>query len=126
MSEPRPSDEDIKRFAQKAIDNQYTATGKPIEPYPPKRKVQAKAKGDEVGEKLRKLDKKCEDIKNLIWHETVMLNDVDRMQWESTKELYALGRKNVIKAISRVGVLALLGMVVGAVGLVTAIKAYQK
>ena len=80
----RASDNSIRKTARNAIKSQYTTSGKPIvnDVFPHDEAVSH----DEVTDSREFTDIMINN-----------LNDVDRIQWESTKQLYALGRRNFLR-----------------------------
>jgi len=54
------------------------------------------------------------------------LIDVDRQQWETTVELYALGRRNFLRYCKIITAIAVTSTVIGTAGLIVAVKGYAK
>ena len=109
----RASDNSIRKTARNAIKSQYTASGKPI--------ADEKFPHDEVVSH--------DEVTDLREFTDIMidnLNDVDRLQWESTKQLYALGRRNFLKYCTVITVLAVTSAVIGTTGLIMAVRGYAK
>ena len=115
-----------KKFAQYAISSQYTPTGKPK---PDRHDIEATNIGffGAISGKVR--GQAGKDLKSL--HDGINIvfdkgQEIEAVNWESTKALYALGRKNFIKTSIKITALAVTSTVIGVAGLIVGIKAYRK
>ena len=114
----RASSTFIRDFAKKAIENQYTASGKP--------RLNTGIDAPNMIEPLEQLEEIYSNSRAWVNEKFDMLNDIDRAQWESTKELYALGRRNFLKYCKAITALAVTNTVIGTIGLIIAIRGYAK
>jgi len=116
-----------RKYAQHAIANQYTSKGepklRPSEREP--RKVGDGIRG-QIGKDLRELSNIAESLRFMADSAFYGSQSAEAGNWESTKALYALGRTNFIKTSRKITALAVMGVIIGAAGFITAIKAYQK
>ena len=103
--------EKAKKHAIRAIRDQYTETGKPKpHGYTPGSKVTGQA-----GEDLRELHKQQDYL-----FDTML--GIEAANWETTKELYALGRYNFLKSLKKVTALSGISAVIGAAALILAVR----